>query len=108
MSSANWLLIIVVIIAVALVGGWFLSMQNVQPIPETPTTTSEIPTGPQATYTNTDSNTIQIMKPLPGETASSTFVVSGQARGSWYFEASFPLNLVSATGTILTQMPVQA
>src|SRR6185436_9671606 len=34
--------------------------------------------------------------------------VSGMARGNWYFEASFPVEVVDADGTSLGKGPVQA
>lgn len=63
---------------------------------------------PQAIYQNTSSDLIVVTSPLPGATIPATFTVTGQARGSWYFEASFPLEVVSATGEQLVRMPVQA
>jgi hypothetical protein len=52
---------------------------------------------------------ITIDSPVPGDTVgSSSVVVSGSARGSWYFEASFPVELLDAGGTVLAQGPAQA
>jgi len=77
-----------------------------EPVPQnTPTTTPAIP---QATYQNADADMIVVTTPKPGANATSTFMVTGQARGGWYFEASFPLEVRSATGTVLVQMPVQS
>lgn len=111
MTNANWLLIILIIIVVALGGGWYFSMQNSTPIiTETPTTTpsTNIPTGPRATYDNATPDMIVVTSPAPGATVGQTFTVQGQARGGWYFEASFPLEVRSATGTVIALMPVQA
>jgi|GEM_PF-2640413 len=76
----------------------------------TPTSTPQTPekNTPSATYYNADSDKIQVTTPLPGATVSSAFVVTGRARGGWYFEANFPLEVRSATGTVLVQSPVQA
>lgn len=71
--------------------------------PQTPSVNT-----PNATYHNATSDTIQVTSPLPGATVSSVFTVTGRARGSWYFEANFPLDVRSATGTVLVQSPVQA
>lgn len=39
--------------------------------------------------------------PRPGDTVASPLVVSGQARGNWYFEASFPIAVEDAQGNII-------
>jgi hypothetical protein len=38
----------------------------------------------------------------------SPLVIEGRARGNWYFEASFPVYLLSATGDTLAVRPAQA
>ncbi|MFA4999412.1 MAG: GerMN domain-containing protein [Parcubacteria group bacterium] len=39
----------------------------------------------------------------PNETITSSFIIlTGQARGSWFFEASFPIEIVDANGMSLT------
>lgn len=45
---------------------------------------------------------------LSNTAIKSPLHISGKARGTWYFEASFPLELVDANGTQLVIMPVQA
>ncbi len=50
---------------------------------------------------NTD--IIRVDSPLPREYVSSPIHVSGQARGNWFFEASFPLILVDWDGKIIAQ-----
>src|SRR3989344_5285665 len=51
---------------------------------------------------------IRVTSPFPNATISSPFVVRGEARGNWYFEASFPIRLYDANGTELIALPVQA
>ena len=51
---------------------------------------------------------IQVTAPRPNQVVSSPLVVEGQARGNWYFEASFPVHLVDANGKELTVVPAQA
>jgi hypothetical protein len=51
---------------------------------------------------------IRVTTPVPGSTAGSPLVVSGEARGGWYFEASFPYELQDASGNVIAQGPVQA
>ncbi|MFA6272312.1 MAG: GerMN domain-containing protein [Patescibacteria group bacterium] len=46
---------------------------------------------------NSNSSTqsdIQVTQPLPGETISSPLTVTGSAKGNWFFEAVFPIQIV--------------
>lgn len=51
---------------------------------------------------------ITIDSPRPNTIVTSPLEVSGQARGTWYFEASFPVKLLDADGNVLVQIPAQA
>lgn len=51
---------------------------------------------------------IKIEYPRPNQEISSPFEFRGQARGSWYFEASFLARLLDAAGNELAVIPVQA
>jgi hypothetical protein len=44
---------------------------------------------------------IRVTSPAANALVKSTFAVTGQARGPWYFEASFPITVESADGTVL-------
>ena len=46
--------------------------------------------------------------PLSGTVVSYPIEVSGKARGSWFFEASFPVRLETASGEVLVQTHAQA
>ena len=56
----------------------------------------------------TVSDMIRVDMPLPNAAVSSPVTVSGEARGNWYFEASFPVQIFDANGTMIGQAPVQA
>lgn len=43
-------------------------------------------------------NLIRLSSPRPNETVSSPLAVTGEARGNWFFEASFPIVLLDANG----------
>ncbi|MEK7606502.1 MAG: Gmad2 immunoglobulin-like domain-containing protein [Patescibacteria group bacterium] len=43
-------------------------------------------------------NLIRINTPRPGETIESPLTITGEARGYWFFEASFPVVLLNANG----------
>lgn len=47
-------------------------------------------------------NLIQVQIPQPGQVVQSPLVITGQARGTWFFEASFPVALHDMEGTVLS------
>lgn len=61
---------------------------------------------------NVDSNNysdkIRLFSPLPGEKIKSPLTVEGEARGNWFFEASFPVILTDWDGVIIAQGIAQA
>jgi hypothetical protein len=50
----------------------------------------------------------RLSKPLPGEVITSPAAISGEARGTWYFEATFPIRLYDANGMLLGTAIAQA
>lgn len=54
------------------------------------------------------SDKIRLSTPRPGETITSPLELVGEARGPWYFEASFPARLLDANGLELAVVPIQA
>ena len=53
-------------------------------------------------------NLISIFSPQPNETIQSPLIITGKARGSWFFEASFPVFLTDWDGLIIAQGVAQA
>lgn len=51
---------------------------------------------------------ILISNPRPNQSVSSPLEIRGAARGTWYFEASFPVKLVDEKGNTIAQAPAQA
>ncbi|MFA6306477.1 MAG: GerMN domain-containing protein [Patescibacteria group bacterium] len=51
---------------------------------------------------------VLVTMPQANQTVSSPLAVEGQARGNWFFEASFPIELIDDQGKILGQSYVQA
>ncbi|MBU4350775.1 GerMN domain-containing protein [Candidatus Parcubacteria bacterium] len=51
---------------------------------------------------------IKIYSPESGQTLSFPLVIEGQARGNWYFEASFPIKLLSDKELAVTVAQAQA
>lgn len=51
---------------------------------------------------------IEVASPLPGAVVVSPLVISGHARGSWFFEASAPVELKDASGVVIAHGILQA
>jgi len=64
-----------------------------------------------ASETNTKDNTsdqIKITNPMPNQVIESPLKVEGEARGTWFFEATFPVNLLDANGDVIASNPAKA
>lgn len=61
----------------------------------------------EPTYATID-NLIAVDAPFKNATVSSPLVISGTARGTWYFEASAPIELRDASGKVIVQSYVEA
>ena len=46
---------------------------------------------------------IQVVAPKDNQTVGNPIKVSGKARGSWFFEGSFPIQLVDSSGNVIGQ-----
>ncbi|MES2931211.1 MAG: Gmad2 immunoglobulin-like domain-containing protein [Patescibacteria group bacterium] len=64
------------------------------------TYTEELP-APEPTYVNATADNIKVMSPAPGSVTGKPITVMGEARGGWYFEASFPLEVRNAAGAVI-------
>ncbi|MDO8265018.1 MAG: Gmad2 immunoglobulin-like domain-containing protein [Candidatus Parcubacteria bacterium] len=51
---------------------------------------------------------IVVTSPGPNDLVSSPLLITGEARGSWYFEASFPVRIEDSNGNELGVVPAQA
>lgn len=49
------------------------------------------------------SNEIRVTSVSPGDTVASPLEVSGEARGYWFFEGSFPVRLLNRNGQMISQ-----
>ncbi len=61
-----------------------------------------------STSTETTSSLIRLTTPQPNTEITSPLIVTGEARGNWYFEASFPVRLLDGTGKEIAVTPAQA
>lgn len=51
---------------------------------------------------------IEVDTPLPNSVVTSPLIVSGRAKGLWYFEGVFPVKLVNQSGAIIAQGQAKA
>lgn len=49
------------------------------------------------------SDLIRVSNPQPNQIIASPLTITGEARGQWYFEASFPVTLLDANGNVLAE-----
>lgn len=54
---------------------------------------------------NNDKDLIKVYSPAPNQIITSPLIVKGEARGNWYFEASFPVELYDGNGQEITLNP---
>jgi hypothetical protein len=70
---------------------------------QTTTTTNEISITATSTSATSTADLISISYPQANDAVASPLKVNGQARGNWYFEASFPVTVVDWDGKIIGQ-----
>lgn len=103
MNTRLWTGILIVVFVVILGLTWALFAI---PTPTPPITATTTP--PVATSTPTLAERVIVTSPKPNAVVGKTFVVSGQAPGPWYFEASFPIKIVDANNNLIGQGIAQA
>jgi hypothetical protein len=62
----------------------------------------------QITYVNASANSVVVDTPKPGDVTGKAVTVKGKARGTWYFEASFPVEILDKNGKRLAITPALA
>jgi hypothetical protein len=82
-----WIIAAVVVLA----GGFFVWQKAYGP-------------APVADY----SDKIRVTSPVAGSLITSPLTVTGEARGTWYFEASFPVEILDANRNQVAITPAQA
>jgi len=97
-------LILILIIAVGAFGIWALyNKESITPEPVEPEpVVVEVPADIQA-HIDSKSDLIRVELPGPMTTITSPLTVSGQARGQWFFEATFPVTLTNWDGLIIAE-----
>ena len=90
----------VIIIAVVLAVIIFVLLAAVLFIPAKRSAAPAIPTPASAPAQYKDGSLV-VSSPLPNSMITSPVVIEGTARGTWYFEASFPIRVFDGDGTEL-------
>ncbi len=65
------------------------------------------PSESSSSSATTDGDVV-ISSPQPNEVIKSPLLVTGKARGTWFFEGSLPIHVTDSDGTILASVPGQA
>ncbi|MDD5144699.1 MAG: Gmad2 immunoglobulin-like domain-containing protein [Candidatus Pacebacteria bacterium] len=87
-----------IIILIAVFGGLFIYRYL----------SSKEPLVKENDQSNQKEDLIRVTNPKPNEIIKSPYSVRGEARGNWFFEASFPVRLVDSNGKILILTFAQA
>ena len=94
MKNKNTIYFLFLIVIIGL-GIYFVAFDEKENIP------IEIPE--KITYYKASSDLIVVELPFPGAVTGKEFYVLGKARGNWFFEASFPIDVLDKDGKILFQ-----
>lgn len=107
MRKISFLFTFVIVLAIT---WWYVSTHSVVVmIPTSPTSTpSTVVTSTPVVVTSTPEAKIQLDTLVSGALLTSSSTITGRARGPWYFEASFPVELRDSNNVLLAQKPAQA
>ena len=100
------LLIVVAVLAVLVLGKVLLDDRDSQP--STTTTETSDSQVVEVAEELSKADLIQVDSPMPGDQIVSQITITGKARGTWYFEASFPITILDGNGKILGQGHAEA
>ena len=114
----NFEIIIVILSTVVIIGLSFVGCKQATPATTTAATTAAITSTTTAAETtaketettikDTISDQIKVTNPIPNQVIQSLLIVEGEARGIWFFEATFPVKLLDANGNVIAANPAQA
>lgn len=88
---------------------WIWKSENSAQLIVDESTTCEFSKCPERIdYKNSSANLVHVELPFPGAVVGKEFSVIGKARGTWYFEASFPIVVLDAKGQVLVETHAEA
>lgn len=95
----GWAVAIIVIAALSL--GYFALRREAAPVVDrTP--------APTSTPATTDNEMVRKVNVVARQLVTSPLTITGEARGPWFFEASFPIEIRDANGTVIAQHYAEA
>ncbi len=107
----KWWILVAVLLIIIIVGTAMLVLIPA-PMAQAPTTATVNTPVTTATTTpvaaNSLADTIVVDTPKQGASVTSPLTITGKARGTFYFEASFPIKLKDANGKVLAQGTAKA
>jgi hypothetical protein len=109
MSTKAAITTLIVLLLLLGAGAYLILRDGGEPNPITPnptenggTTNEDLPQEPA------QNSMIRVTSPLPNASVRSPLTITGEARGGWYFEASFPVKILDANGKVLGQHYAEA
>lgn len=102
-------IIVALLIVIAVLSRFLLSRQTqitAHPAPSVVSTTTPPPSAPRVNAPL--SSRVRVTFPKKGATVDRTFTVTGEAPGSWYSEASFPVMVQDKDGNKIGQIAALA
>lgn len=96
----SWFVIIALIISVI----WFFWAERTH----APAATSEITAKLSPEMAADPAQMLEVTLPAPDAQIISPLTITGRARGPWYFEASFPIELIDNNGALIAMTTAQA
>jgi hypothetical protein len=100
---------------IIILGAWLLFYNKAQAPAETilnnntnPPVATTTPNTPPVTPTQSGQGLIKVTSPLPNQLITSPLTVTGEAKGTWFFEASAPVEIRDSNGKLLGTAPTQA
>lgn len=72
------------------------------------TTDAPTPADAQTSRPDPHAKLIRVASPRPEDPVTSPLAITGEARGTWFFEATFPVRLLDANGRVLAEHYAQA
>ena len=104
-------LYILIILLVILGAGAFFALRPGEPVDSSNQNATSTPGengGEEITEEPVLNSMVRVASPAVGATVVSPLSISGEARGGWYFEASFPVKILDANGAVLGEHYAQA
>lgn len=114
MNTKLWFALMIILFVIIIVLTWLLfalpgKRETVATTtPSTSESTSTVPNPGEEKPATTTAKKPTVSSPVSGATVAKTFTVAGEAPGTWYFEAVFPIEVRNASGTVIAQSHAQA